>query len=419
MHRNIILRFNRECAVLFLFWIVVVFSQFRIEERQGSILIITELICALLIVMNKKRESIKINRVCLIYIFFVLYRLLHLLLTNVNRMSEIKSLIVKEIGIFFLFYLLLNRISCISLIKWMRNFGVIMGILGCYEFFTKTSIFSKLIAVESRVIMQDALGTYGARVRLIFIHPIICAAYLVFFFLCLIYVPYSNNKINLMAGTCLLFSLAGTQSRSSWISFFVVAFLFVILEKKAIVFKLDKNKMFSIMAGILGFGLIYVMFKTSLDNMFYHLYERWAEGLNAENSANYNRVSMIKMGIKIWLDADWKNKIIGFGDGYSLAYLKMHAIRGWNIAVDNQYVTLLVDYGLWGVGFAVEILVCSVIKFFCAKEKIHRCGYAMLIALWISTFFYEMLTWTYITILISISILLTGGNDEIKIKNDM
>lgn len=420
MHKNIVLRFSKAYFILSFFLIIIVFGQFRIENRQGTILVITELVCSLLLVTEKDYDKIKFNRVCWIYICFIFYRLLCLLLVLTGKEDEIKSLIVKEIGIFFLFILILNKVSEISFIKWMRNLGTVMGILGCFEYFTKASIFSGFISVESRVIMQNALGTSGARVRLMFIHPIICAIYFVFFLLCLFYVPYHNNKLNLLSGICLILSLAGTQSRSSWISFFIVSFLFIVSEKRFRFRKLNRNKMITTILIILILILVYGVLEENLREMFMPLYERWMAGLNSENSANYNRVSMIKMGVKIWLNANWKNKIIGLGDGYALDYLKAHAIRGWSVSVDNQYITLLVDYGIMGFGFAVGILMYSVINLFCAKERIQRCGCAMLIALWISAFFYEMLTWTYAMILVCIAILLTRTvNSESGIKSDM
>lgn len=57
---------------------------------------------------------------------------------------------------------------------------------------------------------------------------------------------------------------------------------------------------------------------------------------------------MIRNGLNDWMRSGLIQKLFGGGATYAIDYLKNYTIRGWNTAVDNQYLTILMNFGLVG-----------------------------------------------------------------------
>lgn len=408
------LTINYKKISIICFFISIILFQFRMAGKQGYIILPLEIFLGLIIYRKKGNFNLYKKKAINIYFFFIIYRIFITLFIQNGNIYLVKNIFYQELGMLLLCNIISLNISSNNCISDIRNAGFLLSGIGLYEFITKTSIFINFITVESRIIMQATLGTASARVRTIFIHPIICAVYTTIFWLCLLYKPYQKKWVNFLAGGCMILSLVGTQSRSSWISFFIVTFIFFIKNinyKKLVV---RRKEIMSVISIFIILFLLSIFFKENIINIVEVVVKRWTDGLNVNNSGNFNRVSMIKMGLNDWNTANFGRKIWGAGFGYALKLLKSHSIRGWDIAVDNQYVSILLDYGLVGLVSFLYLIFRILKKIFLTKKYIVQFWGLCILSMCISAFFYEMFSWITVTMLFCICLCMFDKciNDE-------
>ncbi len=386
---------NKRMILFELFVVIMFFCQFRMEMRQGYILLFLELSIGCIYWLWKSKRLKQFTPLFLTYLFFITYRIvLSLMISG----EGIKSIFYKELGMLFLCTLMLGENTKIDVIKRVRDFGFINALLGCYEFFTHSSIFLPYIAVKSRMFTQS-LGTYRTRVQSVFMHPIICGVFMVVVWLCVLFFPYRKQLLNYLARISIFLCLLGTQSRSSWIAFVLVNTIYIIKKRKGKGIRLKKSNVAQACAVVFLTLIIVIIFNEYIKHICQIVVSRWMSGMNSNDAGNYNRVTMIKMGIQEWMKLGIGKKIFGSGNGYAYTFLFNHPIRGWSGAVDNQYLTVLLDFGL--VGFMMLIFMIAYIlkKIFTCGDNINQlCGLSIL-SMFISGFFYEMFSWITVSLL--------------------
>lgn len=398
------LKIKYKRVIIYFFVIVIVLLQFRMATKQGYVLLSMEIAIAFLFSIWNGRVKVYWNekKVLFIWNLFLIYILGVSVLIDGIRISAYQSILYKCAGMTIMAYYVAMYINHEETLKNVRNAGGVLSLLGVVECVTKQSLFLQFITVESRQYMVAQLGTSAARVRLIFIQPIICAVFMVFFWLCLLYRPFKSNILNLVFGLSIIISILGTQSRSSWIAFVCVT-LFA-LKKKIKTFRFKKSDFYS---GVILLILCIVIICFNFEKLHAVLnfwWMRWITGLNITNASNYNRVTMIRNGLNDWMRSGLIQKLFGGGATYAIDYLKNYTIRGWNTAVDNQYLTILMNFGLVGeVLFLYLAYKIATITLKAKNSKIEFWGLTC-ISMLISTFFYEMLSWTMITMLFTLSV---------------
>lgn len=401
---SVMLKIKYKRIIIYFFVIVLVLLQFRMATKQGYILLPMEIAIALLFFVWNGRVKIPLNKKGLLFtwVLFLIYILGVSVLIDGIRISAYQNIIYKCAGMTIMAYFVSMYMNYEETLRIIRNIGGILSLLGVVECITKRSLFLQFITVESRQYMVAQLGTSAARVRLIFIQPVICAVFMVFFWLSLLYSPFKNKILNMFFGLSIIISILGTQSRSSWIAFICVTLL--ALKKRIKTYQFKKNDFYGgIILLILCIVVIYSNWER-LHAVFNLWWMRWVTGLNVTNASNYNRVTMIRNGLSDWMRASFIQKLFGGGASYAIDYLKDYAIRGWNTAVDNQYLTILMNFGLVGeVLFLYLAYKICIITLKSKNSKIEFWGLAC-ISMFISTFFYEMLSWTMITMLFTLSI---------------
>lgn len=386
---------NRKIALFELFVVIMFFCQFRMEMRQGYILFFLEACIGCIYRLWNLKRLKRFTSLFLLYLLFIVYRIMVSLMVSGEG---IKSILYKELGLLFLCALLLTENSKVHVIKIVRNFGFINALLGCYEFFTHSSIFLPYITVKSRMFTQS-LGTYKTRVQTVFMHPIICGVFMMVVWLCVLYFPYRKQWINYLARISIFLCLLGTQSRSSWIAFVIVNFLYLLKIRKGKNICLKRRNVVRICALIVVTLIIVIIFREYIWHVSQIVVNRWMAGMDSNDAGNYNRVTMIKMGIQEWMRLGIGEKVFGAGNGYAYTFLFNHPIRGWNGAVDNQYLTVLLDFGLVGFTMLMALVGYTLKKVITGYDEISQlCGLSLL-SMFISGFFYEMFSWITVTLL--------------------
>ncbi len=383
--------------ILFIFFIVVLYiCQFRVALHQGYIIFPLEVILIFFMWMWSSKQKKILYKLTWIYILFILYRLMSVFFSE-GPLGSVKLLIYSEFGMLLLCHFFVKDIMGGEIIKFIRNVGVVLSILGVYEFVTHSSIFVNLISVESKVFIVSSLGSSSARIRTIFMHPVICGVYTVIFWLAVLYFPYKNKWINYTAKVAIIISLLGTQSRSSWLSFVIVNIMFLLLKKKLLIMKVSKNFIYQFLFIILVSFIGIIFFKNAFAQEIEVLSSRLFNMFNTEHIGVYNRLGMITLGIRTWISSGLLNKLFGNGRDFAINLLKRNPIRGWSVAVDNQYVTILLDYGLVGILFFILLLVRVTLYTIKNDNPVNRCCGLAILSMFISAFFYDMFTWITIT----------------------
>ena len=108
-------------------------------------------------------------------------------------------------------------------------------------------------------------------------------------------------------------------------------------------------------------------------------------------------------------------KSFGSGNGYAYDFLLTHPIRGWNGAVDNQYLTVLMDFGLVGIVFLFSLIYYAFKKTISSENEINQLCALCLLAMFISGFFYEMFSWIFVTLLFCLFFCILEKNTGQKI----
>ncbi len=374
--------------------ITIMHAKYTIYDGMGEYIIVREgaIILFFACLYFAKR---KLKGMCLLfYMIFIAYRLLCSLIVRGGIVGEAKAVVFVEIGLLLVFFTMMNTDNMNFIIKTFREIGSLNAILSAFEYFLKKNPFIKYITVSSRLYMKRALGTNNWRVRTIFTHPIICAVFITATWVLLLYIPYRKKWLNYLIKCCLLIGLIGTKSRSSWVAFLIVNLLYIIIKStKSQKLFTNRNQLYRLVFVIVGVLILSICFEDRIIKMTESVVSRWMLSFDWKDSGNYNRVEMIKMGLNKWRNAAWSVKLFGHGPDYAIDLLARHAIRGWKNAVDNTYLTVLLNYGLLGLAMFILILCVAIYNVLTTSNDIVELSALGMISIYVSAFFYEMFSW--------------------------
>ena len=111
---------------------------------------------------------------------------------------------------------------------------------------------------------------------------------------------------------------------------------------------------------------------------------------------------MIRNGLKDFDSWEVFPKMFGKGYAYAFTLLQRKSIRGWKGAVDNTYLTILLDYGLIGISYLLFFIIFAFRRIFKPDLVCRVCGLGLL-SVFISGFFYDMFYWFTPNFLIALS----------------
>ena len=368
-------------------------------------------------IFSYQKDEIQLigKRMLLFYYSFIVYRMLISVVTSGNVGLSIKKPLYYELGVMMMMCSIIRITSFSTLQKTFIGIGIVNAVLATYETFTRSSLFLKYISVESRQMITGVLGTEESRARTIFMHPIICGVFIVVVWCWLLYYPIRNKWVNLFVKVIVIIALLGTKSRSTWIAFLVVTVLYCIqrIRDKENLINIE-GVLFFLVASAIMIGVI-VCFHDFVMNGARIVWIRLIKALNVSEAGRYNRVQMIIIGLRDYVKWDYFSKFFGKGNGYALKLLKRYSIRGWNIAVDNSYLTMLLDYGIVGEFFLLDLVAISFRMFFEKNTITRMCGLGLL-SIFISGFFFDLFSW-FTSVFLIISLLCIGSVKGIE--NDL
>ncbi len=372
------------------------------------------------LLLSNKIKRIKKGSPIIIYIGFILCRFFAALLSgnlfNLQKTNDIKIFYFEflMISVCDIFLYNLEENNKKRILIFIRNAAVFISAVGVLEFILKRQLVSELIiSKDSLIYFIGDVGSNRFRITSFFSHPIICGVYSVIFFIIVMYFPFENVWINFLSKGLILAVILGTQSRSSWISAVITLLLFYFRRNKTIDIKVKKKKILRIIIIIIIVVVLLVLSRDKIENLISVINYRLASTLNYDFIENNTRSQIIQWGFDIFRTSDIIRKLFGHGPNFFIDLLYYNPVNGsWTRAIDNQYLTILINYGMVSALYLIYFVGFVFFRFIKSKSIVVQCSSLCLLSIFISGFFYEYLTWPTVIIIQMILICLIEESEE-------
>ena len=290
-----------------------------------------------------------------------------------------------------------KKASAICFLNCFKILIVAMSLWGVADYVTRSQLYAPLIKTEQALhnmnhFFNAVKSSY--RLTLIFYHPIYYALLLTICMSILIFFPFKNKAIQLISLCLVGLNIILTQTRSAWICVAIVVLLFVYRSRRSnpILRKfVSKTKLqYAILTCVIIGFLIIITMRTS--SAFYsEIVVLISDRINAlflGDGTDIRLANFIMVGNIILNNPHLL--ITGGGLMYASSYLQNHPALGyWTKAVDNQYLTNVINYGLIGLGIYLMLLAMFVRGFKKDYNAISSCLNLSLITIMISSFVFE------------------------------
>ncbi|MFT8900633.1 O-antigen ligase family protein [Liquorilactobacillus nagelii] len=337
-----------------------------------------------------------LKRIMMIFIIYTcLSTMINASMGNFNSLSSYTRLLTNIVFFvvpYITLYYSIGKEFRIFFVKGYRSLLLFFSLLGVFEYVTKIQPYTFLIKSQAAIynfLEYGSVQSSNYRTTLIFYHPNLYSTLLVVYFVFLIYKPFKNNIIQLIGVALFLANIILTQSRTGWISLFLVAILIFL---KSFLLNLEIKKMvYKIAKVLIVFLLIFLFF-----SVFSKIYQSFSKIL-------YERINDAVSGqaygarLENWrlLSIAWKsftNILIGGGDNYAISLLQEYpSINNWSRAIDNQFLTFLINYGVLGTSIFIYLTLKTLRCFFKSNDDIKSgiclAVFAILISSWTYEFF--------------------------------
>lgn len=405
---------------LFITWLVTVW--FGIRTHSNIEYLAFWLFILLIGIVLRKNLKIELSSTEIVWGIFVFYTLLttifNLLIGTSSGMNTnpISSNMINFVIPMIAIFILTQSSNKTVFMKLFRDFIGCFTLLGVFEYITHNQFYKSIISFEGA---KNNFSVYGDinladyRTTLIFYHPYFYSVLLVVFLICLLYLPYKNKLIQIMAWILGSVNLFLTQTRSNWISLVLVLGLFYVKQYKKrnhkIVYFLVTVVTIFIIIEVLSFivPILFPQFSDLIVNVFNsRISIMFNGGINDASGARLTQLNLIKYLTTLPL------QLFGGGDNFALHLIQIHPVSYWTISVDNHYLVLLMDYGIVGLIIYGYFIVKCIKEFNHARSNDDALIYLILISIFISSIFFSIYKPSEINYLMFILIGLTGVRNK-------
>gem|GEM_PF-6934172 len=216
-------------------------------------------------------------------------------------------------------------------------------------------------------------GESSYRTMSVFNHPIISGLFFIIVFLINFSVIKSKPLLLSLQGLAVL-NIYTSQSRSAWLAFIFVCFLYVLNDRKNMLNSLLKPKVklsvHAVRFIVVVSGVIFlIMFGKEIVEA---VALRFGDSLsfNSTSGSNLQRLHTINLIVKHMFSQNIFNLIFGFGGGTVSLFMLKNPIFIQNFTTpDNHYLTLFYEFGLVGLLFYIGLILYIVYKYYKKKNK--------------------------------------------------
>lgn len=402
---NVRLSAHEIKTLLFAIFVITIgYIRYVVFVNMAYYFLLAEMAVILLSILLCGYEKRRINGILWLLIGFMVYREITSYYWRGEVVGEAKKVIFFEIGIFVVCLFLLTSSTRNSVFRLIRDAGVINGLVGTVEFITKNNNIIRNVNHKNYSFSTLLLNTNNWRVRTFFWHPTICALFTIVSWVVLLYNPIKNRAFDYIVKVLMIVTLIGTKSRNGWITFLIVNAICIGIKWAKKRNYTNRNSLYYLIGATVALFIGLIVLGERTRTVFNMVWSRWLTGFNRLDEGNYNRVTMLRLGINEWKNSTLSHKLFGYGADYAISLLRAHPIRGWNNAVDNTYLTVLLNYGAIGVGFIFLLVIFSLRNALKTKDVISEMSALIVVSIFISCFFFDMFSWLTCVVCLIISV---------------
>ncbi len=367
------------------------------------------------------------------YVIFVTYctiiTFISVIVSGFARNEYIKTQLLELLILgFTASYLAAGNTNIEEIIRMVKGASWLLLIGGVVEEVTKVNWSSYMRNQEyvSQYLMKDG------RIISVFSHPIGYAMFLVFCFLLALYFPYQSKNRQITYLFLLLVNLLCTKTRMAMLSIFLVLVLY----------ELKNRNLKNVLRGKIHYSKNVIIYSAILLTVGIFIMITFKDQMNAFLDSIVNRIGQIftrseqgvRLGVIAGFFTDLRDKSIleilfGRGTGYASQYMMEYPIYYWNAAgekiawnetTDNMYISILMNYGLIGFLFFLNILIKVILMMWKRQSRLESMACCGIISLYFNLFFFEGLFWPVVMNIFGIYMaFLSRANDESRRKNRM
>lgn len=389
-------RLSNICNLLLLLFMIMVTLGAYFET---NVLLVALFICitGFIALINWKRviESLK-SPIVKYWWIFVLVTIASMVFNG----TGVNKFIFAEISIFFIVYILVTLGDDASFYRLLRDFILLLSILTCVTYVLGLDFFASIKAGTPYVTLD--LKTGGMASIFEFRHYYAC--YLAIALLATLRYPFPN-KISQWS-SILIFSINIflTSTRTIWFALLVLIIFNTRLKNK---FEIRRNIVYTTL--ILSPIFIFVM---ATSDLFSNVWLRLTQIFETEQNFGGVRLYTLTNGIMFILQNWPRYFFLGGGPGFAMVWLNLNPYGFWTNAIDSQYVTIFMDFGIFGL---VTFLIPILYKIFNKRKDIEQFHRHSMFILAFSSLFFEVIGATSSIFVLWMTVFLSG----IKINQDL
>ena len=414
MERMRITKSTLATYILFLVWFILIILNLKDTDSVIFLCIWGILISIGIVYISCIRSKLELglSKIQFWWLIFVVYSFIVSFINQKlgSNYINLSRYIVSFFIAFLALYIFTRFCNSLKFIEIYRDFFAFCSILGIIEIITKRSLFVNWMTSSNSIELFNTFGFNSGlyRVTLFFYHPIYYGILLTIFLIFIMLKPYKSKVLQYLFVFLGIINLIYTQSRSSWIAL-VCCLLFLLLRNFKQVNKIQINLLirsfYFIIGIILTLFIVINLFPQLTSNLLNIFSSRIGEVTNNTTNARTANWALVQYSNTIFL------KLFGGGDGFATTMLHLHPqFMGWTQAVDNQYLTFYMDYGILGIALFL-MFILNIFKTFMSTEDRSKLVISLAImAIFISAFFYEVYFQNEVNNLLFILICLLNSN---------
>ena len=303
-----------------------------------------------------------------------------------------------------------------------RGLIIVSCLLGIYDFLTKNFWYEAIIqsptAIDNFSNYCHLDGKSAYRLTLFFYHPIFYSVILFVFIVYVFYFPLKNIFLGCLELLVLFSNMILTHGRTG-MAITGVFFVFYFVRHKKHIYEYKQHAVILGAFCIIAVTFLFIAYPALANELFRKIFKRIISTRNGFWGAV--RMNNWKLVRDVWKEGNFLQILFGGGYLSGYTYLQSHPIilssaEIWSGAIDNQYITFLLDYGIAGtlLFFTYIIAICRSLYNAATREDEFLC--CAILGICISGLTYEFIGYNhvfYMFLILSGMIIDTGGKHRI------
>ncbi|WP_034443720.1 O-antigen ligase family protein [Butyrivibrio sp. AE2032] len=367
-----------------------------------------------------KKEFILVNPLRMkkgirVYALFLAYEVANTVFFAISSRSvyatEAVYILLNQIIVFFMMLYFAPYITWDTLILLLRNFGVMLAIIGALESYTKHAFFPTMKHWTKSTLALN--GTEAFRSYTVFTHPIVNSFFLLFFLSLLYYYPLKNKIFNLCVWFIALYAIIGAGAKSGWLTLSgVLAIIFI----KQLTQKINISRFLGFFMALVFIVLLFFLLKEPFSELYFKVYRKMSAVIvsNSKDLSRKHRLLMIVRAL-YYLSKDYVCLIFGRGSYYGLQFAREHSLNDSWAIIDNQFITYWLGTGIIGVLLFLYNLIISIGYIFRKCDKYKGMASLSLMVFYVEIFFFEGMQWKVCCFIFMSMLFLLNKQDELSV----